>query len=324
MLLAKEHLKKNLKSITGHDVTIDSLDENSATWHSDEIDAMPDCPEIEIRNLVSKLRRSRKEFTRDFKMYITERFSTRPEYVQIDWKGPCENIARKRSQDDEIGEYDIIISTPSSQVEAVNTPEPTIPPTTTDPPTVTYSPSTAAISTTSATETSSEFSINLTEPLEPLNSTFDFPPIDVSLFGDKPQVLATSTEEPTTTTTTTTTSTTTAAPTTTTTSTTTTTTALPTSTTALPTTVAQDIDITASPTTTEAVITTAMNPSTTTTPLPSESQFGSESAERGDFSDSGPHYGKYIGLSVAFLIFVAYLVCCRAYKRQGMYELHNE
>lgn len=38
-------------------------------------------------------------------------------------------------------------------------------------------------------------------------------------------------------------------------------------------------------------------------------------------ADDRPHYGKYIGLTTAFLIFVAYLLCTRAFQRQGMYEL---
>lgn len=40
--------------------------------------------------------------------------------------------------------------------------------------------------------------------------------------------------------------------------------------------------------------------------------------------EDGLHYGKYIGLTTAFLIFVAYLVCSLSYKRQaGQYDVQN-
>lgn len=41
-------------------------------------------------------------------------------------------------------------------------------------------------------------------------------------------------------------------------------------------------------------------------------------------ADDGPYYGKYIGLGMGFLIFVAYLVCCRSSRRQGSYEVQAD
>ena len=53
---------------------------------------------------------------------------------------------------------------------------------------------------------------------------------------------------------------------------------------------------------------------------PSSSSSSSASSSPAALS---PHYGKYIGLTTGFFVFIAYLLCARAYRRQGMYELQE-
>lgn len=57
--------------------------------------------------------------------------------------------------------------------------------------------------------------------------------------------------------------------------------------------------------------------------VPTEPSSADASASPSSSSPPPPHYGKYIGLTTGFFVFIAYLLCARAYRRQGMYELHE-
>lgn len=319
---AKSLLARYLKDITKHEITVDSLIDDTAIWHSDTINSLPDCPDREIRNLVKNIRKHDMSYTREFKMGMTENFSM-PTSVQVDYLGPCENIGRKRSQPD--------LAPPTLPPIAVTAPN--------------FETTTEEVrlpnieTTTEVVVTTTEESLTdeaASTPAADDERWFDFSPIPSST------TMVTSLEESTTMpsategaanagralmgppsfeTTTTTTSP----------SIVETTTLV--STTIEPTTV-DSVPVestTLGSTTTEpalaettTLVSTTVQPTTTV-----ESATVAQTTQTIDDGsalvvEEHPYYGKYIGLAAGFLIFVAYLVCTRAYKRHGMYELHNE
>jgi len=309
-------LEANLRKLTGQQVIIDSMDNQGAVWHSETINSLPGCPEREIRELLAIIKGPDNFYTRDFKMFMTEYFEP-PAMVTIDWLGPCENLGRKRSQVD-VSELVSSTRAPFSDESLI----PTQPTTTTEAPLSTPDPeiSTTEV-TTSSTEIISATSVQpeLENVTDLFGSSFD------ELFKDLGNVATTtlSTDAPINVTdfqSSISTSTSTAV-------------------------ITDDIGFTGTPpfgsstteheSTTERIKTTSADTTETSTSegtdattiladMVTESTVARKEPVEAVIRASEPHYGKYVGLSAAFLIFVAYLVCSRAYRRQGMYELHSE
>lgn len=347
--IASEALASNLKAVTNSaGITIDSLDENGASWYNDELGYIKDrCPEAEIRSLVETiLNSSSTEYTRKFKMYITEHF-TMPKTVSIDWLGVCENVVRKRSQIEPAASSTSTASSESVEIEPLTT-EPEAPTTTTEVPLTTPSATETTLNSTikddsddlSATELEFDSDLSNMSLISSLDSSFpSFGSSELSnLAIETTTLLATTTTtdkvEATMTTTTTTSSPSTVEMVTSTDSTTTTalTETLTDQTNAAETTSTETIVIEDSPgpVDREEVSTTGTNIITDEPELSSSRQAlpyttmdpGSLISTSGSPSEEAA-FGKYIGLTAGFLIFVAYLICSRAYRRQGMYELQN-
>lgn len=346
------NLLNNLKKITGsNNITIDQMDPDLTTWHSDDVSVMPDCPELEIKVLLAKIKSPRvNDYTRQFKMDMGENF-VKPDSVEFEWIGPCGSRSQKRNEISGFSEFnakkDATIAVVSS------TPEPTAPTTTTEMSispvesmTTTDSPSTTTMigldvsSSSSSTDQlnstggyslisdSSELD-NETDPtlLNNTNSSPDFgdglnftsisltlPTIPAVNLTD---IAFTTSAQPITTTTPTTTTTKTP---------TTTSSATIVSATANENLLFVDTSSTVVTSPEEMTNKDSGIISTTTSLLPSDdgttkSPIMSEAELKAIKEDEKPHYGKYIGLTMAFLIFVAYLVCTRALRKQGMYEL---
>lgn len=304
---AAEALKFNLRRITGgHDITIDSMDEHGATWHSDNISAkLEGCPEEDIKQLLATIKiADTEDYTRRFKMYLTEHFSF-PKVVTVEWLGPCLSASRKRSQPE------LVTSTSVEQPSTTEiTTDSLIPSTTTEPPTTT---------TTSASEITTVKDSFVNEPLT-LSPTFDSFPDFFST-----EMPETTTSPPTTTIATTvaeTQATTTMIPITTTTI---TVTELPST---RPPEIAEQpssspVDSTETLSTTEPQSTTSTETMTTMEIELESLSIDANEVKSPQLANTEPHYGKYIGLTAGFLIFVAYLICSRSYKRHGMYELQT-
>lgn len=321
LTVAGQALRDNLKYLTGHEIVIDSISEGNAVWHSDNLTKLgPECPEAGILGILDLIKRNPKGYTREFKMYLTEHFEV-PRTVSIEWLGSCENVARKRS--DPLGSDGGIPSTASSEtteepqdplttIETTNSSpgvetitvlestEPTITTTVEDPsisrmPLEQLDPKESAAMTTTTTTTT------ITTTVEPLTTESSgkslFSRISILDF-DAPFVMPNLTDDNSTERS------------------------------------SSRLDLgsfaiqTPTPTSQEES-TTLSNPieESVSSSEPPNLKLNSESSKNDttqspDSSELG--YGKFIGLALAFLTFVAYLICSRSYSRQGMYELHNE
>lgn len=340
---ASEALASNLRVITNSSsITIDSLDELGASWHSDELGSKTDfCPEGEIIRLLDTIKPANSsEYTRKFKMDLTEHFTV-PKDVAIDWFGPCENLGRKRSQVG-FGRDGSTASSESIEIETVSV-EPEAPSTT-----ITEAQST----TPSVTELISEETTTTGENEETTTSTsleFDTD-ADLAAFttGFTTTINKASVTTMTTTTATSsgtlgtmTTTTTTTAPIAdnresstpidiTTTSTTEVTEAEPSTepiSSIKSTIVVEDpsepVDLEEVSTTGTDIITDGPDLSSNRQASPYTTMEPSSMLTTSGSPSDGAAFGKYIGLTAGFLIFVAYLICSRACRRQGMYELQN-
>lgn len=300
---AKVELVNILRGISAHNISLVSLNDDGADWFSQDIDTQEGCPEDEIRQLLAKIKESGESFTRDFKMALTENFVLDPKSVTIDYRGPCDQNARKRSGvgneidgpsslfSGEVTSQPALTTTTREPASSLTTTEPTAPTTTTDPPTSTPEVPTqeppAATTNESlsvTTATTDEFS-NLLE----LDDT-DLKDTDELKNETDSNIVVDST-------------TTTVAP------------------------------------TTKAATATTTRVYTTQDPQSvqpnSEDSSGASSAtvvksvetEPQDMevkSSATVHYGKYIGLAAAFALSVAYFIYSRAFRRQGMYELQQQ
>lgn len=346
LTLAEQALRDNLRGLTGHDIVIDYIDDNGATWHSETISKMSACPEREIRQLFSMIKSDPLEYTRKFKMFITELFEF-PKSASIEWLGPCGSVDRKRSDPIEPGRIqdgsnmndsatimttvtaetstsasiltkqvddEVTTTTTSTTTRTTTTVEPIEPTTTTDPPITPPAPeiatteepvsSTVTSSTLTPLETMGPLSVidpetvdnitttTTTTTVEPIESTTTTdPPITTPI--TLPALEIATTDGPVSST--------------------------PTSSTLTPLDTMGPLSAIDSETV-DNITTTTTTTDTTTTGSNSETTIAT--AQSTDSSE--PAYGKFIGLSLAFAIFVAYLVCSRSYSRHGMYELHNE
>lgn len=309
---------------------------NNVVWHSDTVSALAGCPKQEIRDLYATIKSSNDEYTRLFKMEMTENFEL-PSAVVIEWLGECANEGRKRSQFDNslgvAGTTPVIENTSdsrSSETTEVAT-EPSAPTTTIDPPStkpqMEVEEGTTIVPVTSLNPSNTEkddlesyngystvnneFILNYESTTQSAETTtvaknFEFSEIGVE--GEQ-ETTSPSSSSPTTNKMT--------EP--------DTFDSLFIQNNTIPDTITSMSPLEQEEERKEVETTTTLTTQasvdiTTLSALPEESNVKRED----DVDDGGPHYGKYIGLGAAFLIFVAYLVCSRSYKRQGMYELHNE
>lgn len=296
---AKAALGQALQRVTGHNITVDSFDKTGAVWHSAQVN---DCAEPKVRILLNFIQNPGKGFTREFKMSTGEFFAP-PTRIEVEWLNICENFGRKRNQ--------VTDNAPAKPDVLTTTPEPEPPKTTTE-----TSVMTTAFLSPLEPETETETSQNLSSSI--LESEFSIPSSDIietfsgDIFGSttlNSDSTATTTIEPST------------------------------SEPAInePSTAGSSITIEAFTTeisrtettqmitATESLVTEPHDIPPTDIPL-TEAPFISDATDKltSETEDTEePHYGKYVGLTTAFLIFVAYLICSRAYRRQGMYELHE-
>lgn len=334
---ARYELVQFLEWVIQHNITLVSLDENGASWYSRKINSKPGCPDDDINRLMGSIKESPDRFTRDFLLALTPEFLIDPTMVQVEWLGPCAQYGRKRSKIDpdsglpesELQSLDEFASSttlrPSlSQMNllpdpAIATPttEPSAPTTTTDPPTTTRAPPTPEPAASPTTTTPS------IQPLSPFESDTNISSLQDSVFPeggglqtfDTGPLFDNSIDAAANGTSTATTTTTTSQP-------TTTQEAEATTTTMATTTSTNGNDMTD-----DSSVTTAEPANEPPTVNEVGGIVGSSAPVAPTSSPtsgaSTPHYGKYIGLAAAFTISVAYFVCSRAYKRQGMYELQH-
>lgn len=331
--VGKSVLVDCLKNLTRYnDIVIDSFTNESATWHIQSIGEMPDCPLEEINKLNSSIIKPNGEYTREFKMLLTEEFS-RPSQVIIELLGPCEEQTNK------VKRNRIEISPPP---ELVVSDPPTIPLTTPEmkpsaPPlefSSTPSPTTTSITT--------DFSFVMTNTTVN-DSFFDDDAFDFTLSKTNEDNVTSITTLGTTTPNTMTNLTEAA-----------TKFELPSST-SIPSAAVEQTTIAESSTstTTPFVLITETTSSISIGPIDGDEAIEEEEKEKDTIiaannntdmmvedkneevtdrdhaksvnDDNWPHYGKYIGLSSGFVIFVAYIICSRSYRRQAlMYEVNAQ
>lgn len=344
---AGEALKAVLKGLLGHPITIEQNDDQTITWYSDKL-AMPaepgDCPESDIRHLLSQIKRpDAEEITRELKMHLTENFSY-PKVVSLEWAGVCADNnqapggdtlspVRARQLDSSSSTQTTTITTltmsdinsevDAEQVSVNTTPSPEPPVTQTEEPLI---PPSLDQYMSKEDETNDETAPTTTEttvdPTEPESEDPFFASDLFSIFGtDGDNTTTTSRITTTTTPDTTTISSQTKEP-----------VGVPASDGPLPTveenmekgsflqtemTLGFDVSkkdtFTVSSTLSDETPTAA--PSTTNAP---DAQLPEEAAQEGKYQA-----GKYVGLGLAFGIFVAFLLLSRSYTK-GTYEVHRE
>lgn len=90
---AMSAFNESLKRLIGHDdIIIDSFTNDSASWHVESIGRKADCPVDEINKVMSSIKKPDGEFTREFKLYLTEDFYY-PTEVSVEWLGSCNDIS---------------------------------------------------------------------------------------------------------------------------------------------------------------------------------------------------------------------------------------
>lgn len=306
--VASQELEKILKGLLNQTIVIHDINREGASWFSRDLASVKECPENEVYRMLDEInRQDANDYTRQFKMHLTEAFVP-PKKVSVNWFGPCQNLISKRTLVNNVQTTTLtpsLLNTAETQT-TTQPPELIAPQTTPDPPFTTPKPDEDDEITTVAEDqdATTDETITIGSSQRGLEEILN------DDFFSSSTTTSTTTQPPTTTTTTNFPTFTEASTSTTSESTTelpppesTTTTLL---TTTSPTTILPPID------------SSAMEQSTTTTPPTPTTSPDSNSAES---PATESLYGKYLGFGLAFGVFLAYLIFSRSYARQGLYHV---